>query len=102
MRARSFADLLIGVIGYVSLAGLMAMTAQPARPKRNPDRRWKLPVERRRRSKHVVEDECRHCKGLGHCAACLPATCRVCRGSGVQPRDTALVERLNELWDGVS
>ncbi len=32
----------------------------------------------------------------------MPATCRVCRGSGLQPRDATLVERLNELWDGVA
>jgi hypothetical protein len=32
----------------------------------------------------------------------MPSTCRVCRGSGLQPRDTSLVERLNELWDGVA
>jgi hypothetical protein len=100
MKKRSFADLMIGVLAYVSLSGLVALAAVPPQRKRSPDRRWSLAVKRRRR--RVAEDACRHCKGSGHCEACMPATCRVCRGSGLQPRDTALVERLNELWDGVS
>ena len=102
MRTRSFADFMIGVLAYVSLSGLLAVATEPAQRKRSLDRRWTLPLKQRRRRRRVAEDACRHCKGSGHCAACMPATCRVCRGAGLQPRDTALVERLNELWDGVS
>jgi len=102
MKSRSFGDLLIGVLAYVSLSSLLAIVGQPAARKRTPDRRWTLPLKARRRRRRVAEDACRHCKGTGHCEACMPATCRVCRGVGLQPRDTSLVERLNELWDGVS
>jgi hypothetical protein len=102
MKSRSFADLVVGVLAYVSLSGLLALTTagQPHRQRRG-DRRWTLPVKQRRR-RRIAEDGCRHCHGTGHCDACMPATCRVCRGSGLQPRDVALVARLNELWDGVS
>ena len=102
MKSRSFADLMVGVLAYVSLSGLMAMVAHPVQHKRSPDRRWTLPLKQRRRRRRVAEDACRPCKGSGQCDACMPATCRVCRGVGLQPRDTTLVERLNELWDGVS
>jgi len=102
MKTRSFADLMVGVLAYVSLSGLIAIAAEPVQRKRTPDRRWSLPLKQRRRRRRVAEDECRHCKGSGHCDACMPATCRVCRGSGLQPRDATLVDRLNGLWDGVS
>jgi hypothetical protein len=102
MNNRSFADLMAGVLAYVSLTGLAAIAADPAvarRPKpAEPDERWALPVKRRRR--RVREDACRHCSGSGHCDACSPATCRVCRGTGLQPRDHTLVTRLTELWNG--
>ena len=101
MEKRSFADLLVGVLAYVSLTGLAAIAVDPAgnaaRPARA-DERWSLPVKRRRR--RVREDACRHCAGSGQCDACMPATCRVCRGSGLQPRDATLVPRLTELWNG--
>ena len=101
MNNRSFADLMVGVLAYVSLSGLAAIAAEPsAKPKPQSDERWSLPVKRRRR--RVREDACRHCSGSGHCGACMPATCRVCRGSGLQPRDATLVPRLTELWNGVS
>jgi hypothetical protein len=102
MKSRSFGDLVIGMVAYVSLSGLIAFVSEPVQRRRTADRRWTLPLKQRRRRRRVAEDACRHCKGTGHCEACMPATCRVCRGAGLQPRDTALVTRLNELWDGVS
>jgi hypothetical protein len=102
MNTRSFADLMVGVLAYVSLTGLAAIAADPAAPRKpaKADERWALPVKRRRR--RVREDACRHCSGSGHCDACMPATCRVCRGTGLQPRDATLVPRLTDLWNGVS
>ena len=97
MNNRSFADLMAGVLAYVSLSGLAAIAAEPAAAPRS-DERWLLPVKRRRR--RVREDACRHCSGSGQCEACRPATCRVCRGTGLQPRDETLVPRLTELWNG--
>jgi hypothetical protein len=99
MNNRSFGDLMIGVLAYVSLSGLAAMAAEPIPvPKPRRDERWSLPAKRRRR--RVREDACRHCSGSGQCEACSPATCRVCRGTGLQPRDATLVPRLTELWNG--
>jgi len=103
MNKRSFADLMVGVLAYVSLTGLAAIAAEPGtepkeRTARVADERWALPVKRRRR--RVREDACRHCSGTGQCDACMPATCRVCRGTGLQPRDASLVPRLTELWNG--
>jgi len=102
MNKRSFADLLVGVLAYVSLTGLAALAVEPAAgaaaPTAHADERWALPVKRRRR--RVREDACRHCAGSGECDACMPTTCRVCRGSGLQPRDATLVSRLTELWNG--
>ena len=101
MNNRSFADLLVGVLAYVSLSSLAAIAADPAVPRtQHSDERWTLPVKRRRR--RVREDACRHCSGSGQCDACMPATCRVRRGTGLQPRDTTLVPRLTELWNGAS
>jgi hypothetical protein len=99
MNNRSFADLMVGVLAYVSLTGLAAI-AEPvaASAVARPDERWALPVKRRRR--RVREDACRHCTGSGQCDACQPSTCRVCRGSGLQPRDASLVPRLTGLWNG--
>jgi len=101
MKQRSFADLLIGVLAYVSLTSLAVMAAESAAALRKPvlDERWSLPVKRRRR--RIREDACRHCHGSGQCEACSPAACRVCRGTGLQPRDATLVPRLTELWNGV-
>jgi hypothetical protein len=102
MKSRSFADLLVGVLAYVSLCSLSAIAPPTSERARDGDRRWTLPARAKRRRRRTVEDACRHCAGSGHCEACMPATCRVCRGSGLQPRDATLVERLNELWDGVA
>jgi hypothetical protein len=98
---KSFADLMVGVLAYVSLTGLVAISSESrigvSRDARA-DERWALPVKRRRR--RVREDACRHCSGSGSCDACAPSTCRVCRGAGLQPRDATLVPRLTELWNG--
>jgi hypothetical protein len=102
MKSRSYGDLMVGVVAYLSLSLLLAITANAPRRAHLPDRRWQLPLKQRRRRRRVAEDACRHCKGTGHCDACAPTTCRVCRGVGLQPRDTSLVDRLNALWDGVS
>jgi hypothetical protein len=98
MNSRSFADLMVGVVAYVSLTGLAAIAEPLAERKAVKDERWALPVKRRRR--RVREDACRHCTGSGQCDACQPSTCRVCRGTGLQPRDATLVPRLTELWNG--
>lgn len=100
MKTRSFADLIVGVLAYVSLSGLAAIAAERPRASRPPvDERFALPPVKRRR-RRSAEDACRHCKGSGRCEACEPATCRLCRGSGLQPRDVSLIPRLSELWDG--
>ncbi len=93
---------MIGVAAYVSLSGLIAYVSEPPPRPGTVDPRWTLPPKARRRRHRVAEDCCRHCKGSGHCEACMPATCRVCRGSGLQPRDATLVTRLTGLWDGAS
>jgi hypothetical protein len=99
MNKRSFGDLMVAVLAYVSLSGLAAMASETrVQRKRKADQRWSLPVKRRRR--RVREDACRHCSGSGRCDACIPAPCRVCRGTGLQPRDASLVPRLTELWNG--
>jgi hypothetical protein len=101
MKNRSFADLMAGVLAYMSLTGLAAISTEPGAPAARvavSDERWALPVKRRRR--RVREDACRHCSGSGQCDACMPSTCRVCRGVGLQPRDATLVPRLTGLWNG--
>jgi hypothetical protein len=98
MNNRSFADLMVGVLAYVSLSGLAAIAEPVPHRRGTADQRWTLPVRRMRR--RVVEDACRHCSGSGRCEACVPAACRVCRGTGLQPRDATLLPRLAELWNG--
>ena len=102
MKPRSFGDVVLSVVAYVALSGLISFVSEPVQRKRTPDRRWRLPLKAKRRRRRVAEDACRHCKGTGQCEACMPGTCRVCRGSGMQPRDSSLVVRLNDLWDGAS
>jgi hypothetical protein len=99
MNNRSFGDLMVGVLAYVSLTGLAALTAAPGRrrPSRD-DRRWTLPVKRVRR--RVREDACRHCSGTGRNEDRTLVACRPCRGTGLQPRDASLLPRLTELWNG--
>ena len=69
MKNRSFADLMVGVLAYVSLTGLAAIAIEAApsghRAVAVADERWALPVKRRRR--RVREDACRHCSGSGSC-----------------------------------
>lgn len=97
MKHRSFGDLMVGVIAYVSLSGLAALARDNRTPRRTRnDERWSLPQKRRRR--RVSEDACRHCKGTGVCDSCAPSWCRICRGTGLQPRDASLVVRLNRIW----
>jgi hypothetical protein len=99
MHNRSFADLMVGVLAYVSLTGLAALAAAPSAPRRRAaDRRWSLPVKRVRR--RVREDACRHCSGSGRCDECTPEACRACRGTGLLPRDATLLPRLCGLWNG--
>jgi hypothetical protein len=99
MNKRSFADLVVGVLAYVSLTGVLALTAPPpGRPKRTGEGRWSLPVKRVRR--RVREDACRHCSGTGQSADRTLVACRHCRGTGLQPRDASLLLRLTELWNG--
>jgi len=62
--------------------------------------KWALPRKRRRR--RSPEDDCRHCTGTGSCEECAPSPCRVCKGSGLQPHDDAIVSRLSTLWDGTA
>jgi hypothetical protein len=97
MRDRSFGDLMVGVIAYVSLSGLASLARETRAPRRKTaDDRWSLPQKRRRR--RVAEDACRHCKGSGVCDYCAPSWCRICRGTGLQPRDAALVTKLDQIW----
>jgi hypothetical protein len=98
MKQRSFAELMAGVVAYVSLTGFAALARDPQPPRHLPDERWTLPTKRRRR--RVAEDSCRHCKGTGVCDSCAPSWCRVCRGTGLQPRDATVMARLNQLWSG--
>jgi hypothetical protein len=97
MRKRSFADLVAGVLACISVIGCCAVLGRSERfaGLRRGALRWSLP-RRRRRS---PEDDCRHCTGSGSCAGCAPAACRVCRGTGSQPRDEATVARLSALWN---
>jgi hypothetical protein len=98
MKHRSFGDLMVGVIAYVSLSSIAALARDgtPTRRRTARDERWNLPQKKRRR--RVAEDACRHCKGSGVCDSCAPSWCRICRGTGLQPRDASLVVRLNQLW----
>jgi hypothetical protein len=105
MKERSFADFLIGALACMSLLAVYTLVnatqtdapraAEPERS-RHDDGRFELP--KRRRRKRTVEDTCRHCAGSGACVQCGPQPCRVCRGNGIQPRDPALIARLDALW----
>lgn len=99
MNNRSFGELMVGVLAYVSLTGLIALASRSGgRPSRAGDRRWNLPVKRVRR--RVREDACRHCRGTGHNDERTLVACRPCRGTGLQPRDASLLPRLTDLWNG--
>ena len=108
MRDRSFADFMAGALACISVLGFYAVLKETelhqdrrrAEAHRHDAERWALPRERRRR--HSPEDDCRHCTGSGECEECAPAACRVCKGTGLQPHDDAIVSRLAALWDGAA
>lgn len=100
MNNRSFTDFIVGALACMSVLGFAVVLreGEPRVAERRPPSPdpWVLPQKRRRR--RTPEDFCRHCHGAGACDACTPSTCRVCRGSGLQPRDETLVPRLVALW----
>jgi hypothetical protein len=104
MKDRTFADFMVGALACVSVLGLYAIVKETeyyrAEQRKRDAIRWALPRKRRRR--RSPEDDCRHCTGTGVCADCGPSACRVCRGTGLQPHDSALITRLSALWDGAA
>ncbi|HEY0382859.1 MAG TPA: hypothetical protein VGC72_11745 [Candidatus Elarobacter sp.] len=108
MRDRTFADFMAGALACISVLGFYAVLRETERcqhqrgeeRRRSEAERWALPRKRRRR--HSPEDDCRHCTGSGACEECTPSPCRVCKGTGLQPRDAAVVSRLAMLWDGAA
>jgi hypothetical protein len=105
MRDRTFADFMAGALACISVLGFYAVLRETelqhgqrrAQARRHDRDRWALPPKRRRR--RSPEDDCRHCTGSGECGECAPAACRVCKGTGLQPHDEAIVARLSTLWD---
>jgi hypothetical protein len=100
MNNRSFTDFVIGAAAWISLLGFYAIVAgveEPGAVRRvgGDDDRWQLPPARRA---HTPENLCRHCSGSGACDGCRPTACRICRGSGLQPHDQSLVQRLDAMW----
>jgi DnaJ-class molecular chaperone len=108
MRDRTFADFMAGALACISVLGFYAVLRESEvrheqrvdERRRRDVERWALPRKRRRR--HSPEDDCRHCTGTGTCDECAPTPCRVCKGTGLQPHDEAIVSRLSMLWDGVA
>jgi DnaJ-class molecular chaperone len=108
MRDRTFADFMAGALACISVLGFCAVLRETEQLRESQRRavgrhdaeRWALPQKRRRR--RSPEDDCRHCIGRGECHECAPAACRVCKGTGLQPHDAAIVSRLSTLWDGVA
>ena len=104
MRDRTFADFMIGALACISVLGVYAVLRDSElgieERRRRAAARWMLPRKRRRNAS--PEDRCRHCTGSGACTECAPSACRMCNGSGMQPRDAALVQRLSALWDGAA
>ena len=103
MRDRTFADFMAGALAWISVLGFYAVLRETElqgrrreERRRHDAERWALPRKRRRRS---PEDDCRHCTGSGECTECAPSACRVCKGTGLQPHDDAIVSRLAMLWD---
>ena len=105
MRDRTFADFMAGALACISVLGFYAVLRETElhqgrrreERRRHEAERWALPRKRRRR--RSPEDDCRHCTGGGECA---PSACRVCKGTGLQPHDEAIVTRLATLWDGAA
>ena len=108
MRDRTFADFMAGALACISVLGFYAVLRETEQHQgrrgavtRRPDaERWALPQKRRHR--RSPEDDCRHCTGRGECDEYAPAACRVCKGTGLQPHDDAVVSRLAALWDGAA
>ena len=104
MRDRTFADFMAGALACISVLGVYALLkeADATRYHRRLQsaERWALPPMRRRHQS--PEDACRHCTGTGVCGECDPVPCRICRGTGLHPRDAAVVSRLTALWDGAA
>ncbi len=104
MKDRSFTDLMVGALACISVLGICAILKETElyreEQRRRAAERWTLPRKRRRR--RSPEDDCRHCTGTGTCEECAPSACRVCKGSGLQPHDDAIVSRLSILWDGTA
>lgn len=110
MKDRAFTDFVVGALACVSVLGFCALVKETElyreaelnrqAERRRENERWALPRKKRRR--RSPEDDCRHCSGSGVCEECAPTPCRVCRGSGLQPRDEATVARLASLWDGAA
>lgn len=101
MRDRTFADFVVGALACISMFGFCAMLKESdldGEQRRRDRERWTLPPARR--AMRSPEDDCRHCNGSGACAECAPVPCRVCKGSGEQPHDRAVVTRLTALWNG--
>ena len=101
MRDRSFADFMVGALACISVLGFCAVLKETElhaeQRRRHAAEKWSLPRKRRRR--RSPEDDCRHCTGSGTCDECAPSACRVCKGSGLQPRDAAITSRLTALWN---
>ncbi len=101
MRDRSFADFMVGALAYISVLGFCAVLKESEfyqeQHKRQTAEKFALPRKRKRR--RSPEDDCRHCTGSGECDECAPSPCRVCKGSGLQPRDSSIASRLNALWN---
>ncbi|HTW83560.1 MAG TPA: hypothetical protein VMD91_05795 [Candidatus Sulfotelmatobacter sp.] len=104
MRDRTFADFMVGALACISVLGVYAVLKESelyrAEQRRRAALRWELPRPRRRR--RSPEDDCRHCAGSGTCTECAPVACRVCSGTGLQPRDETLSRRLTSIWDGAA
>ncbi|HEV3086905.1 MAG TPA: hypothetical protein VGX96_06730 [Candidatus Elarobacter sp.] len=104
MRDRSFTDFMVGALACISVLGFCAMLKETelyrVEQQRRAAEKWTLPRKRKRR--RSPEDDCRHCTGSGACEECSPSPCRVCKGSGLQPHDDAIVSRLAAIWDGAA
>jgi len=103
MKDRSFPDFMVGALACISVLGFYAVMrdAEAVGETRRLEAQAKWDLPRKRRQQHTLEDFCRHCSGAGTCDSCGPDTCRICRGTGIQPQDASLVPRLAQMWDGI-
>ena len=104
MRDRTLADFMAGALACIGVLGFYAVLKESEAARyqrmRYAAKRWTLPRERR--THRSPEDDCRHCTGTGVCGDCDSPACRICRGTGLHPRDAAVVSRLTALWDGAA